>query len=274
MLSYQHHYHVGNHADILKHWVLFECLSYLQKKDKPFDYIDTHSGSGIYQLNDAKTQRLKEFETGVSKLLAHPFAEIQDFVAVLQDFVAQDQYPGSPGLVNTLLRRGDKSWLFELHPQSFAELEQHCARKRQSFVRMEDGFKGLNGLLPVASKRALVLIDPSYELKEDYEKVIETSQQAVNKMPQTSILIWYPVVDRLYVNLMLRKIQKSTLRNVLQLELCIAPDTQEKGMTGSGMILINPPWTLSDKAKSVLPQLTQVLAGNGGEFAINTLVDE
>ncbi|MCC2605825.1 23S rRNA (adenine(2030)-N(6))-methyltransferase RlmJ [Planctobacterium marinum] len=274
MLSYQHHYHVGNHADILKHWVLFECLSYMQKKDKPFDYIDTHGGAGIYRLNDSKTQKLKEFETGVTRLLAEPIAEMQDFVALLQGFVAQGQYPGSPGLVNELLRRGDKSWLFELHPQTFAELAQHCTRKRQTFVRQEDGFVGLNSLLPVASKRALVLIDPSYELKEDYEKVIETAEKARQKMPQTSLLIWYPVVDRLYVNLMLRKIQKSTLRNVLQLELCIAPDSDEKGMTGSGMILINPPWTMAEQARRLLPELTRVLAGDAGEFAVNSLIPE
>lgn len=274
MLSYQHHYHVGNHADVLKHWVLFECISYLQKKDKPFDYIDTHAGAGLYELNDRKTQKLKEFETGINRLLENPLPELQDYIALLSGFIEQGQYPGSPAIVNQLLRRGDKSWLFELHPQSFTELETQCARKRQTFVRQEDGFQGLNGLLPTASKRALVLIDPSYELKEDYQNVILAAEKAISRMPQTSLLIWYPVVESHHVASLFQTIQKSALRNVLQIELHIAPDTQEKGMTGSGMILVNPPWTLKERAETILPKLCQTLAPDQGDFAITTLVEE
>ncbi|BDX07357.1 23S rRNA (adenine(2030)-N(6))-methyltransferase RlmJ [Planctobacterium marinum] len=274
MLSYQHHYHVGNHADVLKHWVLFECLTYLQKKDKPFDYIDTHSGAGIYDLKDSKTQKLKEFETGITRLLAQPVPALEDFTQLIKQFVDKGQYPGSPAIVDALLRRGDKSWLFELHPQTFTELEQHCARKRQCFVRQEDGFKGLTALLPVASKRALVLIDPSYELKEDYRNVVIAAEKAIQRMPQTTVLIWYPVVQRQYVESLVTGIQESKLRNVLQIELRIAADSDEKGMTGSGMIVVNPPWTLAKQAEALLPDLTEVLSPSEGNWDVSPLVAE
>lgn len=274
MLSYQHHYHAGNHADVLKHWILFECLTYLQKKDKPFDYIDTHSGAGVYHLKDSKTQKLKEFESGIARLLDNPIPALEAFLKLISRFNDKAQYPGSPAIVDALLRRGDKSWLFELHPQTFAELEQHCARKRQCFVRREDGFKGLNALLPVSSKRALVLIDPSYELKEDYQNVVNAAHKAIERMPQTTVLIWYPVVQRQYVDSLLSSIQGSKLRNVLQIELRIAPDSEEKGMTGSGMIVVNPPWTLSKQAATVLPDLSAILAQDGGSWDVKTLIEE
>lgn len=274
MLSYQHHYHVGNHADVLKHWVLFECIQYMQKKPKAFEYIDTHAGAGLYDFDDPKTQKLKEFETGVNLLLANPFEEIQDFTTLLAEFTECGQYPGSPALVNHLLRDNDKSWLFELHPQTVEETKRHCAIKRKTFVRQENGFQGLQGLLPTASKRAIVLIDPSYEIKEDYVNVAQAIKKAINKMPQTMILLWYPIVKRTDVEVIETTLMRNGVRNILQLELCIAPDSEEKGMTGSGMIVVNPPWTLIQKAQAVLPKLTNILVKASGNYLINQLVDE
>lgn len=274
MLSYQHHYHVGNHADVLKHWVLFECLNHLQKKAKPFDYIDTHAGAGLYQFDDAKTQKLKEYETGVNLLLKEEFQEVDAFTQMLKGFTSEGTYPGSPAIVNHLLRPGDKSWLFELHPQTFEEIKQHCQRKRQTFVRQDDGFKGLHGLLPCASKRALVLIDPSYEIKEDYVNVVTAIKKAIQKMSQTMLLLWYPVVNRSDADLIEALLMGSHVRNVLQLELSVAPDTDAKGMTGSGMIVVNPPWTLATQAEQVLPKLTDVLSKGAGSYQIKQLIGE
>lgn len=260
MLSYQHHYHVGNHADVLKHWVLFECVKHFLKKDKPFEYIDTHAGAGLYSLLDEKTLKLKEFEDGINRLMTNTPEALAEFVAFIRNFIEQQQYPGSPAIVDRMLRRGDKSWLFELHPQTFAEITQHCARRRKTFVRQESGFQGLNGLLPVASKRALVLIDPSYELKEDYQNVCTAIERAYRKMPQATLLLWYPVVKRSNVSVIEDQLLASPVRNIVQLELNINPDSDETGMTGSGMILVNPPWTLALQAEKVLPTLLQTLA--------------
>lgn len=275
MLSYQHHYHIGNHGDVLKHWVLYEVLSYLQQKDKPFDYIDTHAGAGLYSLQDPKAQKLKEFESGIAKLLANPPKDMEAFVELMQAYHDKGQYPGSSYLVNSLLRRGDRSWLYELHPQTFLELQECCRGQRASFTRNEDGFAGLLGLLPNQSKRAMVLIDPSYELKEDYQKVVQVAEAAWQRMANTVIMIWYPVVQRHYVEELLESITQSNLKDVLQIELRIAEDGDKKGMTGSGMIIINPPWTLKASAESILPQLANVLASNSSAgFDVEQLVQE
>ena len=274
MLSYQHHYHVGNHADVLKHWVLFECLTYMQKKDKPFEYIDTHAGAGLYSLGDAKTKKLREHESGISRLLQKPVPQMQEFIELINSFMQQGQYPGSPALVNHLLRRQDKSWLFELHPQTFLELQQHCALRKQHLVRKEDGFVQLNGLLPVLSKRALVLIDPSYEIKDDYSNVVLAIDKAIKKMPQAQILLWYPVVNRDDVDHIEQHLQTTLVRNVLQLELSVEEDTLAKGMTGSGMLVVNPPWTLAKKANEVVPALTKVLAPENGSYKVRQLIAE
>ena len=279
MLSYQHHYHVGNHADVLKHWILYECITYMQKKPKALDYIDTHSGAGLYQLNDSKTQKLKEFESGVNVLLDRPIDELNEFISLLKGFTSAGEYPGSPTIVGSLLRDMDKSWLYELHPQTFAELQQHFAtkksqRKKQTFVRQEDGFIGLQALLPTASKRALVLIDPSYELKQDYSNVVNTIQKAIQKMAQSMILLWYPVVHRSDVDFIEQQLLNSDVRNVLQLELSITADSDEKGMTGSGMIIVNPPWTLTTTAETVLPKLAHILSGGTGTYRNIQLIAE
>jgi 23S rRNA (adenine2030-N6)-methyltransferase len=270
---------VGNHADVLKHWVLFECLQHMHKKPKAFDYIDTHAGAGLYQFNDPKTQKLKEYESGVNRLLASPFADIQTFTNMLSSFTSNGQYPGSPAIVNSMMRDVDKSWLFELHPQTAAEIRGHFEspkghRKRKTLVRQQDGFEGLNSLLPTASKRALVLIDPSYEIKDDYVNVVKAIEKAIAKMPQTMILLWYPVVDREDVELIELQLLKSGIRNILQLELSIAQDSEQKGMTGSGMIIVNPPWTLKEKASDILPKLAQTLAPKEGTQTIRQLVEE
>ena len=279
MLSYQHHYHVGNHADVLKHWVLFESLRHMQKKPTAFDYIDTHAGAGLYQFSDPKTQKLKEFETGINRVLANPFEQIAAFLKLITQFTSKGEYPGSPALVNSMLRDPDRSWLFELHPQTVDETRRHfetkkTARKRKTMVRQEDGFQGLDGILPTASKRALVLIDPSYEIKEDYVNVVDAIKKAVAKMPQLTLLLWYPVVNRDDVHVIETQLLRSEIRNVLQLELSISADSDEKGMTGSGMMIVNPPWTLKASAESVLPKLTNILSKNAGSHLIRQIVEE
>lgn len=279
MLSYQHHYHVGNHADVLKHWVLFESVNYMQKKPTAFDYIDTHAGAGLYHFSDPKTQKLKEYESGINRILANPFEQINPFLQLITKFTSIGKYPGSPALVDSVLRDPDRSWLFELHPKTVEETKRHfetkkSARKRKTMVRQEDGFQGLNGVLPTASKRALVLIDPSYEIKEDYVNVVDAIKKAIAKMPQITVLLWYPIVNRDDVYVIETQLLRSKIRNVLQLELSISDDSEEKGMTGSGMIIVNPPWTLKASAESVLPKLANILSEQSGNHLIRQIVEE
>ncbi len=266
MLSYQHHYHIGNHADILKHWLLSECVSYLQKKDKPFDYIDTHAGAGLYQLEDDKTQKLQEYHSGFSKLIAKADPAFDDFVALIQPYWQNQQYPGSPRLVIDLLRKQDKAWLFELHPQTFAELNSSCGKARQVHVKNEDGFTHLMGLLPSRSKRAVVLVDPAYEIKSDYQTVVDVLAKAHQRMPSATLMLWYPVVQRHLVDRLEADMAASGVRNCHLYELNITADTEQRGMTGSGVIIVNPPYTLTGICRDKLPILTQILAKDDAAF--------
>lgn len=275
MLSYQHHYHVGNHADVLKHWILFECVRYLQRKNKPFEYIDSHAGAGLYNLDDGKTQKLKEFESGFNKLLAEAPEQFKNFINVILPFWQARQYPGSPALVDSQMREGDRSWLFELHPQTFAELEKHCARYKRVFVRKQSGFEGLLSLLPSQLKRALILIDPAYEINSDYQTVVNVIAKGYQKMPSATFLLWYPVVNRDTIDALEQRFVSTNVRNVQQYELNISADTEAKGMTGSGMIVINPPYTLAQLANENLPLLTSILGEDAGaNFKVKEIISE
>jgi len=262
MLSYQHQYHAGNHADVLKHWVLIQTIRHLQKKEKPFDYIDTHAGNGLYRLDSAEAEKTGEAKAGILKLVDCGLPGLEDYLRQLSADIHKNQYPGSPLLASRLLRPGDHAWLFELHPQAFSSLQQSCRRKGSSFFEQADGFAGLLRLLPNKCRRALVLLDPSYEVKSDYRTVVEVMTKAWKKMPQTVLLLWYPVVDRHQIDLLENSLVKSGMRHVQLLELGIADDEQT-GMTASGMILVNPPWTLSAEFDQVMPAVSALLAQDG-----------
>lgn len=265
MLSYQHHYHAGNHADVLKHWLLLECLYYLQKKNKPFDYIDTHAGAGLYQLDSKEAQKTRESAKGVLQLDWEKLPGLALYRSAVEDDLSRNQYPGSPLLVKRLLRSEDNAWFFELHPQTITELREHCAKKHKCFVQQEDGFVGLLGLLPNKSRRALVLIDPSYEIKDDYQTVVTIMAKAYKKMPQTMLLLWYPVVDRQRINTLERVIKESAIRNVQLFELGINKNA-DFGMGASGMIIVNPPWTLADHFDQWAPELARQLGQDGQHY--------
>jgi 23S rRNA (adenine2030-N6)-methyltransferase len=272
VLSYQHDYHAGNHADVLKHWLLVECVRYMQRKAAGFEYIDTHAGSGRYQLDSPLALKTAEHQQGIMRLLQQPLPEMTDYLTLVQAAVAAKRYPGSPGLVNELLRPQDRSWLFELHPQAFKELEKNCARRKRVFVRQADGFTGLLSLLPVASKRALVLIDPAYEVKDDYATVVTLLQAAVKKMPQATFMLWYPVVDKDRVRRLESDLAKAALPNLTQFELSVRDYVAGNGMSGSGVMIVNPPYTLKEAADAVLPRLSALLAGDGVSRFCSNLV--
>lgn len=262
MLSYQHQFHAGNHADVLKHWTLVECLHYLQKKPTPFDYIDTHAGAGMYSLTSEAALKNAEFKSGIQKIKDNPDVGLAAYLELVRDDLKNQNYPGSPAIVNKLMRRGDHSWLFELHGNTFNQLEKNCAVKRQTRVHQEDGLAGLNRLLPVASRRALVLIDPSYEVKREYDEVVVAIEKAWKKMPQTMFLLWYPVTDRVRNLRLEKRFKQSAMRNVQLFEIGI-DDDRNQGMTASGVIMVNPPWTLAKSFAQTMPDVSAILSVDG-----------
>jgi len=277
VLSYRHSYHAGNHADILKHIVQVEILSHLTKKDSAFDYIDTHAGAGLYNLQSDHAAKLQEYQQGIGKLKPKDWPELSqyfDIVASHNTVGKLDFYPGSPFITDYLLRKQDRSWLYELHPNDVALLAKSMAKRRQTRVMHEDGFKGLLSLLPPVSRRALVLIDPSYEIKTDYIKVVDVLTDAYKKFPTGTYALWYPMVDRMNIEQLERRFKRSGIKNIQRYELGLARDQFGSGMSASGMIVINPPWTLQDKMNNILPKLVATLGGEGAFYRCEQLVAE
>jgi 23S rRNA (adenine2030-N6)-methyltransferase len=292
LLSYRHSYHAGNFADVLKHIVLVECLEHFNKKDSPFDYIDTHAGAGLYDLRSANANKTAEYKEGIAKLKRIDFTELQSYFDVIDELNTQQGidrkkksiafYPGSPAIAHQYIthpdRQKDKAWLFELHSSDFRILSESMetdskAMARKIRIKQEDGLKGLLGLVPPVSRRALVLIDPSYEMKNDYSDVVDTVIKAHKKFNSGTYAVWYPVVDRKRIDFMLRKLKQSGIKNIQQFELGLAADTLESGMTSAGMIVINPPWTLKAKLDKVLPRLVKELdRGDGKAFSLSQVL--
>ena len=279
MLSYRHSFHAGNPADVLKHLVLAQVLSYQTITDKPLDYIDTHSGAGFFELASADAQKTQEFQDGIAKLYQHSsdHEALNDYIALIKSFNEQGElafYPGSPKIAEHYLRRQDKGWFFELHPRDLVLLEENMQGKRSIRVRGENGFAGLIGLLPPASRRACVLIDPPYEIKDDYDTVVKTLVKAHQRFATGTYMIWYPVVDRERIDRMEEGLIASGMRNIQLFELATQADTDEHGMTASGMIVINPPWKLKQTMDAVLPELVGLLSDTSGFYRSEQLVEE
>jgi 23S rRNA (adenine2030-N6)-methyltransferase len=279
MLSYRHAYHAGNYADVLKHIVLIEILAHLVKKDKPFDYIDTHAGAGLYHLGSEQSNKVGEYRDGIARIFEQSdeplFESYINLVRSVNPETGMSYYPGSPEIASQFLRPQDRAWLFELHPADFATLSQHFTHQRQVKVAQQDGFQGLIGLLPPVSRRGLVVIDPSYELKEDYSNVVRVLLKAVKRFATGIYALWYPVVLRERIDALERELRESGIRDVQLFELGIAVDSSERGMTSSGMIVINPPWQLKSTMDKMLPVLGRVLAPETPNLWRNeTLVEE
>lgn len=278
MLSYRHSFHAGNFADIVKHIVLVEILNHLKKKETPFEYIDTHSGTGLYNLGAPDSQKLQEYAGGIGKLNFSDFPELELYFQVIKSFNESEKikfYPGSPSIARYFLRPQDRGWLFELHPADYKLLHDNFARCKNVRVGQQDGFKGLMALVPPKSRRGLVLIDPSYEIKSEYRQVIDSVVKAHKKFAYGIYAIWYPVVERQTIQKMEKRLLHSGIKNIQRFELGIAEDSSQYGMTSSGVFVINPPWTLFDKMARLLPNLSRYLTDSDKPlFKCDILVSE
>lgn len=269
MLSYRHSFHAGNFADILKHIVVVEILLHLRKKEKPFEYIDTHAGAGLFDLQSEDADKLKEYESGIGNLKIEDWPELASYFEVINAYNKSKSlryYPGSPLLAMHFLRRQDKAWLYELHPQDIELLWNNTRKKGRVKVTFDDGFIGLLSLLPPQSRRCLILIDPSYEIKSDYEQVFTTVNKAYQKFATGIYAIWHPVVNRHKIKQLERKFINSGIKDIQRFEFGLSADSDELGMTSAGMLVINPPWGLFDKMSGLLPKLVRTLAVDDDAF--------
>ena len=279
MLSYRHAFHAGNHADVLKHAVLVQVLDYLKQKDTPFLFVDTHAGAGLYDLASPWAQKNREFENGIGRLVRCRQLpdELGAYVGVITSLNGEgplQRYPGSPWLAAERLRSVDKMRLFELHPAEFEALGAVFRSDKRVKVEQQDGFKALPALLPPKQRRALVLIDPPYEVKQDYTTAVTALQTAWRRFPAGVYILWYPVVLRASIDRLESDVKNSGIRDVLLVELEVGSE-QGGGMQGSGLILVNAPWTLKPQLQNMLPFLADTLGLEGqGHYCMETLAGE
>ena len=284
MFSYRHGFHAGSHADVLKH---------LTAKPTAITVVDTHAGAGLYRLDSDFADTSGEAKDGILKLVASPLAAeppplLADYLELVASFNAAGKtkvYPGSPFVTQALLRQEakDKLWLFELHPTDSKVLVTHVEQLdagRQIGIKREDGFEGLRALLPPPSRRGLVLVEPSYELKHDYARVAASLQESLRKFATGTYMIWYPVIPRPEAHELPRRLK--TLANQagkpwLHATLNIGQSPERApthtpgeapprpGLTASGVFLVNPPHTLKAGLQEVLPPLLEVLGRGKGQ---------
>ncbi|MEN6587827.1 MAG: 23S rRNA (adenine(2030)-N(6))-methyltransferase RlmJ [Sulfuricella sp.] len=271
MLSYRHAFHAGNHADVLKHLVLVQLDRYLGQKDKPFWVIDTHAGAGLYALDTGYATQLKEFDSGIGRLWARkdlpaPLAEYVALVRAVNPDGALRFYPGSPWLALQTIRPQDRLRLFELHSSDSRILQENFAdHARRVTITTADGFDALKALLPPPPRRALVLIDPSYEMREDYQAVITALKDGLTRFATGTYAVWYPQLARPEARQLPEKLKRLPVKSWLNVSLTVhAPSSDGFGMHGSGMFVINPPWTLHKTLAEILPYLVKVLGQDAG----------
>ena len=271
MLSYRHAFHAGNHADVLKHLVLVQLTQYLGQKEKPFWYIDTHSGAGAYALDSGYAAKLAEYKDGIGRLWVR-----NDLPRVLADYVGLVRrlnpdrrlliYPGSPYFALWTLREQDRLRLFELHSKDARLLQENFKDAgRQVIVEPTDGFAGLKALLPPPSRRAIALIDPSYEEKQDYDRVFKALKEALLRFPGGTYALWYPQLTRLEAHELPARLKNLPAKGWLHVALRVKEPAKDGfGMHGSGMFVLNPPWTLRDTLAGVMHYLVSVLGLDSG----------
>ena len=278
MLSYRHAFHAGNHADVLKHLILLQIAEYMAEKPAPFWIIDTHAGAGRYALESAHASKLAEFKDGIGRLweakgLPPAAKDYVDMVRQLNPDGQLRHYPGSPWLARQMLRDGDRLRLYEMHTTD-AKLLLECFKGtgREVAITDGDGFIGLKAILPPPPRRALVLIDPSYETKSDYTGVVKALQESLKRFPTGTYALWYPMLSKLESRQLPEKLKRLGCSNWLHATLEVkAPARDGFGMNGSGMFVINPPWTLEKKLHETLPKLTELLAqGAGAKYTLES----
>ncbi|RDI59222.1 23S rRNA (adenine(2030)-N(6))-methyltransferase RlmJ [Microvirga subterranea] len=266
-MNYRHAFHAGNFADVMKHALLVRILVYLQRKETPLRVIDTHAGIGLYDLAADEAERTGEWVDGIGRL-DEPFApEVEEILAPYRKVVADVRarhgdtiYPGSPGILRELLRRQDRGVFNELHPADHAVLSEAFNQVANLKVMHLDGWTALHALIPPKERRGLVLIDPPYEKPNELERLGTELLEALKKWPTGVYASWYPIKALEPVDAVAARLHEQCPRPGLRLELLIDDPADPARLNGSGLFVINPPWSLRQEAELLLPALAERLS--------------
>jgi 23S rRNA (adenine2030-N6)-methyltransferase len=281
-MNYRHAYHAGNFADVVKHAVLALVIEHLKLKPAQFRVVDTHAGIGVYDLGSEAATKTGEWREGIGRILdagttltpeaAAAMAPYLDVVRALNGSGALTRYPGSPLLARHLMRDDDRLVVNELHPEDRAALARLFARDRSVKVLELDGFTALKSLLPPKERRGVVLVDPAYEVPGELERLVQGLKEADCRFATGTILVWYPIKDAKPIAAFRNEIAELGLAKVLAVELLIRAPVYPECLNGAGLIVVNPPFTLSSKLAGLLPELARLLAqGPGATFRLETL---
>ncbi|WP_077032730.1 23S rRNA (adenine(2030)-N(6))-methyltransferase RlmJ [Pelomonas sp. KK5] len=286
MLAYRHAFHAGNHADVLKHLVLTRVLRYMGEKDKPYTLVDTHAGAGGYSIESRYAQKKGEYSLGVARLWDHtselpaPLADYMDQVKLFNPDGQLRQYPGSPALANLLMRDTDRLRVYELHQTDYRILSTYLEPRPNTQVSDTDGFTSLRAELPPpgSARRAVVLMDPSYELKTDYAKVVTALREGLQRMAEVVFVIWYPQLQLLESAQLVQRLKAAcdaekfgAKKGWLHVRLTVKQQDNDRGvgMLGSGMFIANPPFVLQEELAECMPVLVDRLGQyDGANFVL------
>jgi 23S rRNA (adenine2030-N6)-methyltransferase len=283
-VNYRHAFHAGNYADVFKHVVLAMLVEHLKAKPAPFLYLDTHAGRGRYDLSHAQPQRSGEYLGGIGRLLKAPDASLPTEVAAYLELVRRSAgagrspitaYPGSPLIVLMLRRTDDRLVLIEKNTGEAAALRAAIGREKHVTVLEQDGYAALKALLPPAERRGLVLIDPPYESEAEFEALLAALALAHERWPTGTYCVWYPQSERAGTVRFKRDLRESGIRRIVDARFAVLPPDAAVAMHGCGLAIINPPWQLDLRLKTLLPALHDLLAIDGaGGTAVEWLVPE
>jgi 23S rRNA (adenine2030-N6)-methyltransferase len=283
-MNYRHAFHAGGFADVIKHIVLVRILSYLQDKPAAFRVIDSHAGAGLYDLASEEARRGGEWLTGIARVMQARFSEttlplIKPYLDIVRAFNPERDlktYPGSPLIARALLRPQDRLTACEVEPQARKRLIEALRRDTQARVVDLDGWLALPAFVPPKERRGLVLIDPPYEQKDEFERLAEGFGAAFAKWPTGCYVLWYPVKSRRATDNLARYVADAvgagpSPGKCLRLEFSVAPQTAGAPLASAGLLIVNPPWTLMGELKAILPELEKPLGqGGAGRFRLET----
>jgi 23S rRNA (adenine2030-N6)-methyltransferase len=269
-MNYRHAFHAGNHADVLKHVVLARVFELMKAKDKPFAFIDAHAGAGTYDLLGSEAGKTLEWRDGIAKM-SDPFAD--DVEALLAPYRLAlravnatgnstgkiRRYPGSPVVAVTLLRPKDRMFFNELHPETNMLVEREFAGDKRVRLGGQDALVAVTALLPVTERRAVVLVDPAYEVNDERDRVLRLLVKGVKRMANAVFVIWYPIKSPEFENEFLDAIRATQIPDILGAKLMVREAFAEGGLAGSGLLVVNPPWTLEAELETLLPALARRL---------------
>ena len=279
-MNYHHEFHAGNFADVFKHAVLCRILSYLRGKPAAFRVIDTHAGAGLYDLAGEKAMRGGEWQNGIGKLAAAQISEavaalLSPYLEVIHALNERDRlriYPGSPAIARAWLRPQDRLIACELEPRSATALARNMRGDVRIKTLMMDGWTAMNAYVPPKERRGLVLVDPPFEVDDDFSRLVSSLAAAHRKWAGGIYALWYPIKGRSGPDALAKRLRRLALPKALRAELLVAPLGDPTRLNGAGMIVVNPPWTLESELCALLPALAGILGREGnGRFQLDWL---